>query len=113
MSYEITIPPLQKEWDQKKKRKMRAKKMWCKGWDMWYAGDTLKQSAHMTVVEQGRKLCIEANRLISAANKYASRADEIWKLKLEECYGKGYSIKYRQWSKDGDFTCHVNGDVYI
>ena len=85
------IPPLQKEWEERKK--------------LWEEGIELRIKG-MELLDQGRKFRIEGNKLCDEGNK-------LWKEAVERYYGKDVKVTWREWHKDNDHTCHIGSDVYV
>jgi len=83
-------PPLQKEWEERKRLRKEGDKLWKEGSKLW---------------EEGGKLYDEAWKLREEGNK-------LWMEAVERHYGLNAKVTWRQWHKDNEPTCHIGSDVY-
>ena len=94
METEIKSPPLQKEWEERKRLRKEGRKL----------------------REEGSKLWKEANKLREEGNKLWEKGREgnkLWYEAIEKHYGKDVKVTWRHWHKDNEPTCHVGSDVYV
>jgi len=91
------IPPLQKEWEERKRLIAEGDKLWDEGMKLWDEGDKLW--------DEGMKLWEESSKLWD-------EGDKLWNDAVERHYGKDVKVRWRYWHKDNEPTCHVGGDTY-
>jgi len=87
----MKILPLQKEWEERKRLIAEGEKL----------------------LEEGNKLWDEGNKLWDEGNKLREEANKLWYDAVERHYGKDVKVRWRQWHKDNEPTCHVGGDTYV
>ena len=81
---ETKYPPLQKEWEERKRLRKEADKLW----------------------KEGDKLRAEGKKL-------KDKADELWEEAVHKHYGEDAKVVWRTWHEDNEPTCHVGSDVYV
>ena len=91
METEIKSPPLQKEWEERKRLRKEGRKL----------------------REEGSKLWKEANKLWEEGDKLRVEGLKLWDDAVRRYYGKDVKVTWRKWHKDNDMTCHINSDVYV
>ena len=94
----IYIPPLQKEWEERKR-------LLEEGAKLREEGDKLR--------EEGNKLWKEGNKLRKEGWKLCKEERKLWDDAVEKYYGKDAKVKWRKWHENNEPTCHVGSDVYI
>jgi len=97
-------PPLQKEWEERKRLLKEGKELEEKG---------------KKLVDEGRKLIVEGEKLWEEGNKLWVEGDtlrdegrELWWNAVAEYYGEDVKVTWREWHKDNEYTCHIGSDVY-
>jgi len=104
METEIKAPPLQKEWEERKRLRKEGKRLWLKG-NLLYHRIRIKKKP-ITEKAAAYKLCTKGHNLFKEGYM-------LWNDVVERYYGKDAKVKWRKWHEDNDMTCHINGDVYI
>jgi len=113
------IPPLQKEWEERKKLWEEGIELRIKGMELWKDGNKLCDEGielrikGMELLDQGRKFRIEGNKLCDEGNKLCDEGNKLWKEAVERYYGKDVKVTWREWHKDNEPTCHIGSDVYV
>ena len=119
METETKQPPLQKEWEERK----RLRKEWLKLREegnklrdeankLWEEGDKLRVEG-LKLWDEGEKLRVEGEKLKDEGWKLRVEGSILWYDAVRRYYGKDVKVTWRKWHKDNDMTCHINSDVYV
>jgi len=92
------IPPLQKEWEERKR--------------LLEEGDKLREEGNK-LWEEENKLCEEGWKLRKEGWKLWDEGNTLWKEAVERYYGKDAKVTWRKWHEDNEPTCHIGSDVYV
>jgi len=109
----MKAPPLQKEWEERKRYLKLAKELDREGCTIYDSGKTFAGLFPQHQDPEWLGMYIKAKDFWDRAAIAKIKGEAIWKDAVYRHYGYYTTIKWRKWHEDNDLTCHIGSDVYV